>query len=76
MYGIIQAYLNTFKFALLWLTALVPAALAAQLLGRSIAGIFDWDDQLPMAVCFFAALALEGWAYDSYRRWQYFRSIR
>jgi len=76
MHGIIQAYLDTFKFALLWLGALVPASIAAQLLGRGIAGIFNWDDQIPMAVCFFAALALEVWAYDRYCQWQYLRSIR
>ena len=76
MQGIIQAYLNTIKFALLWLVALIPAAVAAQLLGRSIAGAFNWDDQIPMAVSFFATLALEVWAYDRYREWQYRRSIR
>jgi hypothetical protein len=76
MHGIMQACLDTFKFALLWLGALVPTCIAAQLLGRGIAGIFNWDDQIPMAVCFFAALALEVWAYDRYCQWQYLRSIR
>ena len=76
MHWLARAYVDRIKFTLLFVAALASAGFAAQFLGRYIARIFDWDGQLLVAACFFAALALEAWVYDRYLLWRLFRKNR
>jgi hypothetical protein len=76
MYWIIQAYIERFKFWGMVMAALIPPGLIGPAVGRYIAKLFDWDDQLIMAACFFAVLAAEVYAYDRFNRWRFFRKLR
>jgi hypothetical protein len=76
MYWLIQAYIGRFKFWGMVMAAIIPPALIGPPVGRYIAQLFDWDDQLLMGACFFALLAAEVYAYDRFQRWRYFRKLK
>jgi hypothetical protein len=73
---LIQAYIEKFKFFVMVVAAMTPPGIIASTVGRYVAKVFSWDDSLPMAVCFFAALVIEVWAYDQFMRWRFFRAHR
>jgi hypothetical protein len=73
---LVQAYIEKFKFWGMVGAAMILPGIFASKVGRYIAKVVSWDDSLPMAVCFFAALALEVWAYDQFMRWRFFRANR
>jgi hypothetical protein len=55
------------------MAAMIPPAMIGLPAGRYIAKLFDVDDQLIIAVCFFVLLAGEVYAYDRFNTWRYFR---
>jgi hypothetical protein len=72
MHWLVQGYVERFKFWGMVMAAIFPAGLIALPVGGYLAKLLDWDDQIPIAACFFAVLALEAWAYDRVR-WWFFR---
>jgi hypothetical protein len=76
MHGLIEAFVEWFKFLGMVVAAMIPAGLLGPPIGRYFAKLIGWDDGLLMAGCFFAILAAEAYAYDRFQRWRYSRNLK
>ena len=64
----------TWKFWLLIMLAITPAAVGASAIGPYLASVLGVREEWCLAPGFFGILAAEAWIYGQYKKWRFLRS--